>query len=130
MPQGTRACNEVSNQCFNITRISILKGTQDLLPRVNRNHLQQPRRQFSLMLPHLGALGRHLAANLSQHRPNINQTTPSWSQHRPKQPPRCPNNSIWPPQNLQKPREIAPKTPPSVRISMGSPPPGSPLKGW
>ena len=55
------------------------------------------------MLPHLGALGRHLVANMPQHRPNINQTTPSWSQHRPKQPPRCSNHPIQPPQNLQKP---------------------------
>ena len=55
------------------------------------------------MLPHLGALGRHLVANVAQHRPNIKQTAQSWSQHRPKQSPRCLNNPIQPPQNLQKP---------------------------
>ena len=98
VPQGTRACNEVSNQCFNITRISILKGTQDLLPRVNRN---QPKYSCSnrgahfrlcclilaLLVANLpptcrniaptSTKQRHLGANIAQNSRQDASTTPS-----------------------------------------------------
>ena len=34
------------------------------------------------MLAHPGALGRHFAANMTQHYPHIAKDSPSWSQHR------------------------------------------------
>ena len=60
-------------------------------------------RSLAPMLAHLSALGRNLAADMTQHRFNINQKTRSWSQHRSRQPPRCLSHPIQLPQNVQKP---------------------------
>ena len=59
------------------------------------------------MLVHLGALGRHLGANMSQHTPKMRSKMRSWSQHGSKQCPRRLNKPLQPPRitkNLKQPK--------------------------
>ena len=58
---------------------------------------RRPRSTFAPMLVHLGALGRHLGANMSQHTPKMRSKMRSWSQHGSKQCPRRFNKPLQPP---------------------------------
>ena len=54
------------------------------------------------MLAHLGALGRHVAANMTQLSAKISQDNPTSNHHRPEQLPRCLNHSIQQPPKAKK----------------------------
>ena len=65
------------------------------------------RSTFAPMLVHLGALGRHLGANMSQHTPKMRSKMRSWSQHGSKQCPRRLKKPLQPPiitKNHKKPQ--------------------------
>ena len=68
--------------------------------------LHRSRSTFAPMLVHLGALGRHLGANMSQHTRKNRSQMRSWSQHGSKQCPRRLNKPLQPPRitkNRKKP---------------------------
>ena len=68
--------------------LALIKGPPPPLVARPRSSPHRSRSTFAPMLAHLGALGRHLGANMSQHRPKMRSKMRSWSQHRPKRPPR------------------------------------------
>ena len=77
--------------------LALIKGPPPPLVAQVLSSSGRSRSTFAPMLAHLGALGRHLGAHMSQHRPKMTSKMRSWSQHRQKQ---CPRR-------LNKPPELA-----------------------
>ena len=87
--------------------LALIKRPPPPLIALLLSSLRRPRSTFAPMLVHLGALGRHLGANMSQHTPKMRSKMRSWSQHGSKQCPRRLNKPLQPPRiakNLKKPK--------------------------
>ena len=114
MPSARRACNGAAGDCSTLV---VVVGFFLLLraphpPSAQRPHLlaqDSSQGHVSPMLAHLGALDRHLGANMSQHSPKMTprcqtdailETT--LSQHRQRQPPRCLSHPFQAPHKCKK----------------------------
>ena len=87
--------------------LALIKRPPPPSPAKVLSSLHRSRSTFAPMLVHLGALGRHLGANMSQHTPKMRSKMRSWSQHGSKQCPRRLKKPLQPPRiakNLEKPK--------------------------
>ena len=101
VPQGTRACTDLA-YCttgklylwYLMRALALIKGPRPPFVAKLLSSSHGSRSTFAPMLVHLGALGRHLGANVSQHCPKTTFKMRSWSQHGSKQMPQTPQLAI------------------------------------
>ena len=81
--------------------LALIKGPPPPLAAKVPSSSHGSRGTFAPMLAHLGALGHHLGAHMSQHRPKMSSKMRAWNQHRPKQCPRRLNKPPEPPRTAK-----------------------------
>ena len=93
---------QISKQVFKERTLPLFKEHAPPLAARTLSSSRRPRSTFAPMLDHLGALGRHLGANMSHHSSKMTSKTRSWIQHGSKQCLKRFNTPLQPPQKSKK----------------------------
>jgi hypothetical protein len=93
---------QISKQVFKERTLPLFKEHAPPLAARTLSSSRRPRSTFAPMLDHLGALGRHLGANMSHHSSKMTSKTRSWIQHGSKQCLKRFNTPLQPPQKNKK----------------------------